>query len=490
MGYVNIHPMDLSAIIKAVITPQGDRTGRSLTHLHPGDQLTAKVLSIENDGRVLVDLSGSRVLAEVGFPVKQGQTLPMQVVRNGPVIHLQVLSPQQKTTESPNIKTVTIPQKGHFSEIISNLQPGDKLAGKVMQFHSDGRALIDLGGSREWAHLNFKANIGEHLNLKVVENGSTLHLQVETPKIASSAQHPAPQVDFSKSMAPHEQEKWLQISDRLLAQPRSITVPNAVPTGIQNAFIQIRTFFQSVPLEASVKQASLFIKTNVEDSGLLFEKRMADMVTETMGANKPGEKIDPSLANPRLLITRDAKSQLLMIQRFLAGASDQDLAAYRLEPKDVLFLQSRVDQMLGYIEQQQEHALSRWADGDNHQVFVHMMALPDQDKPLQLKVYYPRKEEGKDRDHPYRIALLLNMDQLGAVRSDLTMINDHLQIGFFVENERIKNILASEVDTVKTSLSGYFEEIMIDVSINKDKITQFSEEDSAGAASGRINIIA
>ena len=59
--------MDLAGIIKAIVahrTGQGDTT---LTGLVPGDRLTGKVVRIENDGGVLMDLKGVRVSAQVGF---------------------------------------------------------------------------------------------------------------------------------------------------------------------------------------------------------------------------------------------------------------------------------------------------------------------------------------------------------------------------------------------------------------------------------------
>ncbi len=81
--------MDISAIIKAVLTPHEDRPGTQLLEMKPGDQISGRVLKIANDGRVLMDLGGRRAFAQIGFPVKIGQRLQLQVVTTGSVLHLK-----------------------------------------------------------------------------------------------------------------------------------------------------------------------------------------------------------------------------------------------------------------------------------------------------------------------------------------------------------------------------------------------------------------
>ena len=81
--------MDISAIIKAVLTPHEDRPGTQLLEMKPGDQISGRVLKIANDGRVLMDLGSRRAFAQIGFPVKIGQRLQLQVVTTGSVLHLK-----------------------------------------------------------------------------------------------------------------------------------------------------------------------------------------------------------------------------------------------------------------------------------------------------------------------------------------------------------------------------------------------------------------
>ena len=87
--------MDFPALIKAVLAPMETQiSGDALRNLKPGDKLTGRVLSVESDGRALVDLGRSRVLAQITFAVKPDELLNLQVVDNGAILHFQVERPE------------------------------------------------------------------------------------------------------------------------------------------------------------------------------------------------------------------------------------------------------------------------------------------------------------------------------------------------------------------------------------------------------------
>ena len=119
--------MDLSALIKAVLAPMEPQlSGDALRDLKPGDKLAGRVLSIEGDGRALVDLGRLRVLAQMTFAVKAGEPLELQVVENGAVLHLRAERLQVATAKSP------VPLADFFSVLTTGeqeqlLQLGERL---------------------------------------------------------------------------------------------------------------------------------------------------------------------------------------------------------------------------------------------------------------------------------------------------------------------------------------------------------------------------
>jgi len=478
--------MDLTPIIKAVLTSFDDRPGGTLPDLKPGDQLTGRVLRIENDGRVLVDLGGERALAQIGFAVKPGQTLSLQVVSNGPVIHLRADS----AGGNQNIKGIQndSPTLAEPPGDISNLQPGSRFWGSVSQVQDDGRILVDLGASRAWARIDLPVRTGQTLMLEVVKTGPPLQLRADPSTVGSKSARPLPQTDFSQVMSPQDQEQLNRISERLTGRFDMVANKPAIPDDVQNALAQIRSAFESIPAERSLAQLMPWLKSVVEDRGMLFEKRLADAAVENAAPpkNEPSPKTEPPPA--RLIIARDIKSQLMLLKSYLVQSGEPHPLAEQLDAKEISFLHRSVDRMLAHVEQQQERAVVRWANGESQQVFVHTLPWQDHNQPVQLKVYHPRKERPGGSDRNSRIALLLDMDRLGAVRVDLAMAGEQLQINFFVENAIIQQQVASQVNNVRDSLSGKFKQIQVAVMVSKERIAQFEHEDLSGAVTGRIDL--
>lgn len=386
------------------------------------------------------------------------------------------------------IRAVLISDAERSGKSLAKLIPGDMITGKVIEVKGDGRAVVDLGRSRATAHISFPVRAGQHLQLQVVENASILHLRASHPQGNAKIALPLPQVDFSNVLASQDQDKWGQIVQRLTSESGAGVLKISLPEHIQNALTQIQSVFGKLHAEQPPEKIARLLKNAVEERGILFEKRMADMTLEEKQAADPVRVRNPESVRTRIIISGDAKSQLMLLKNYLAQTGEHNPLTDRLNPKEIDFLRSGVDRMLGHIEQQQERAVARWADGEMQQVFVHTLPLQGQNRPLQLKLYYPRKEGRGKRGQAHRIALLLDMERLGPVRVDLSMIEGYLKINFFVRDSKTRQLIAPQTHEVETSLAGRFDRILIEVLVSEEKIRQFEEEDSKETAAGRINL--
>jgi hypothetical protein len=389
---------------------------------------------------------------------------------------------------SAMIRAVLISDAERSGKSLAALMPGDTIIGKVIEVKGDGRAVVDLGRSRATAHINFPVEAGQHLQLQVVENASVLHLRASPAQSGTKITLPLPKADFSNVLASQDQDKWGQIVQRLTSESGARVLKNALPENIQNALTQIQSVFGKLHAEQTPEKIARLLKSAVEQRGILFEKRLADLTLEEKRAADHVRVGNPEFARPRIIISGDAKSQLILLKNYLAQTGEHNPLTDQLNPKEIDFLRSSVDRMLGHIEQQQERAVARWADGEMQQVFIHTLPLQGQNRPLQLKLYYPRKEGGEKRGQPHRIALLLDMERLGPLRVDLSMIEGHLKINFFVRDLKTRQLIAPQIHEVETSLIGYFDQIQIEVWVSEEKIRQFEEEDSKKTAAGRINL--
>jgi hypothetical protein len=387
------------------------------------------------------------------------------------------------------IKAVLAPMETQVSgDALRDLKPGDQLAGRVLSVENDGRALVDLGRSRVLAQMAFAVKAGDLLNLQVVENGAVLHLRAEQPPSAAG-KTAVPRFNFSQVLKPDQLDQLLAICDRLMAPPGPNHQVEAMPRDILNAISRVRTLFDAVDLEQPADKLSAWIKSAVEDPGLLFEKRLADTVSRSSSQiHRMEAPAHESSELPRVLISRDIKPQLMILKNFLNSIDDAPETLTRLSSKEAGFLRHCVDSLLDHVTQQQAHAVARWESGAHQQVLMHLWPLQDLRSPVELKVYYPPRKGAGDDSRQHRIAILLDMNRLGPVRVDLSMIAGNVQIGFFVVSEAIKAFFQRELHSVEKALAGKFQQLQLEVFVSREKIDRFHHEDRDAAASGRINI--
>jgi hypothetical protein len=387
------------------------------------------------------------------------------------------------------IKAVLAPMETRAAgDALRELKPGDKLTGRVVNIEGGGRALVDLGRLRVLAQMAFDVKAGEPLNLEVIENGAVLHFRAERPH-TPVAKVPVPLVDFFKVLTPVQRQQLFQLAESLMASSGSNLSAEAPPREILNALSRVMTMFESVPLAQSAEKLAAWIKSALEDRGVFFEKRLADMVSgpdsQTLGETESGRQ---TADRPDVLITRDIKPQLMILKDYLDQAGDTQMTGTRLNEKETGLLRHFVEKLLNHVNQQQTHAVTRWEAGAPHQVMVHLWPLQEAREPVELKIYYPPKK-GDGTDHrQHRIAILLDMNRLGPVRVDLTMFERNLQIAFFVASERLKDDFQKELPSVEAALAGRFRHFQLDVFVSREKIQRFHTEDLDATVSGGINI--
>jgi hypothetical protein len=386
------------------------------------------------------------------------------------------------------IKAVLAPdQVQRPGDLLQALRPGDKITGRVIKLEDDGRVLMDLGRTRALAQIGFEVAPGQVLRLEVVENGPVLHLRVESPQSAPP-QTPLPITDFASLLTRPQQELFSRLAESLTIQSDRSPQEAAVPKMVQNAILRVNTLFESVSLDEPVDEIGRWIKEGVEDRGPLFEKRLADWAGQAE-LEAPAETADRSApGRAEVIMARDIKAQLLILKNFLAGIDDPQLAALKLDPKAAGSLLQGVERLLWHVEMQQERAVARHESGSGQQVLVHLFTLADQQRPLQLKVYYPEKRRAAGGDTPCRIALMLEMDRLGAVRADLALFAGQLHLHFFVGSDAVKTEFLKEMQGLETALAPSFQSLRVDISVSQEKISRFHLEDLDRPSTGRIDI--
>ena len=372
---------------------------------------------------------------------------------------------------------------------LSGFVPGERLVGKVVRLENDGRVLMDLKGVRVVAQVGFAVEQGQILNLKVIESASRLHLKAEVSDLPPRAA--LPQSGFAHLFSPEQGRRWAEIAERILQQPVPPDGSQKSAVAIQNAVSRLNLAVATLVSEGQEVQAApiaVQLKGKLLDNGLFFEKKLGDLIVQASRHPGADQRAVWPAHNARVLISQDVKPQLLVLKALLAQPMADVQAFFRIDPEDVSFLRHTAQRMLAHIEQEQAHVAGKAGRDEPFQCISHVLATPDQNAPVQLKAYYPRRRKKGEKSGQHRIALLLQMDRLGLVRVDLAMVEDSLHIHFFVPDDAVRLHFASHIDEVQRALDGFFGQVNINLRVSREKIAQFHDEDNRGESSSRIDL--
>ena len=95
----------MSTLFRADILTESQGKVTPRLHLRVGDRLTGTVLSEQRGDRILVDFGSFRAFAQIQFPVKPADILPVLILEAGPRLKLQLIAPgsapKHDQTQSP-----------------------------------------------------------------------------------------------------------------------------------------------------------------------------------------------------------------------------------------------------------------------------------------------------------------------------------------------------------------------------------------------------
>ncbi len=449
--------MDISAIFKAVLAPDQESGLERFEGLRPGDQLTAKILHVETDGRLLIDLGWFRALAQTNIQAKPGQTLNLTVEKIGTPLHLR-LEPAASSQEAKPIPQIAL------SSLLTSAQ--QQKAVNAIQ-----RLLTTLPD-----HVKMpEPPVIQHQG-GIPQKELTVKPQGEAAQKSST-----PQIRHEVGRAPTGPAT--PVAEAPSLSSNSIAGAGKIQMSVHQALVQLGAFLDKPNSEATVHQWMEALRVQLSESGHLFEARLAEMADPSSPSNMQADA-----GELQRLVGRDLKPNLMILREVFVDTNANALSESGAGPKDIAILRQTVDRLLSHIEKQQERAVQRAGDQDPYQVFAHLLQVKEQTQPVRLKVYYPRKGRGAERNLQHRIALLLDMDHLGPVRADVAMAGNMLSIRFFVRDEEVQVLFDQHVPEVEAVLSDPFERVDIVTAVSKEKIAQFDREDRMGPPVGRIDV--
>lgn len=497
-------------------TAEGGKFTPDTMLLRAGDQLTAAVLEVENGRDALLSLGLFKAYARMPVQVVSGRYVQIRVEGDKQGIRLMMVpqqGPGQRSTAGNSLEIrmfEPVSERPFLSSHASMLKTGETLEGRITGFEKDGLKLVDFGRFKAFTKIDFPVRQGQVVPLQVLRNGrqvtlalasrarsadvretGTASLPPTAPKQAavpgqaslSTVQDPTTQASGKAGTVPPAPPASGEITGlrdqirQLLKQPSRASSPvNAadLTDSMKKVLSNLQQILAPVSPGADTRTLAARVRAFVENSGVYFETRVAETIQALEGraAPMPPTELAEQPAIRSLMVT-DLKPNLLVLKQFL-DAQPQDAQAADRHLLETL--KSVVQRAVSHIEQQQSGATEKPVDPDVLQAFSHLLFLTDNPRNAQLKVYYGKK--GKDGEYKKpRVSLLLDMDPMGAVRTDLWMVARDLNITFFVPNTDIQALVQGEQHRIGEALQPVFNTVAVNVVVNEKKIEAFDGED-------------
>jgi hypothetical protein len=371
------------------------------------------------------------------------------------------------------LQAIFAPQQNRSAWVQEVIKPGDVFRLKVIDVKDSHRALVDLGKFRALAEIKFPVKAGADLLVKVTGTEGQLRLQLidSESRAAATSKNGSSQLKIiSFQLFDRIQSDIKQTVHQILKLPQS----QLPPEHIRRALAILDAHFESIDLNRNMEKWLPLLRSRLEDAGLFFEKKLADIVRQL--ADLPESDLARELSRSseiKKILTQDLKPILFMLKEYL---EIPDSISKIRDAKSLASFKGTLDMLLADISNQQSRAINRHELPDPFQVFSFVLPLKEDQKKAQLKLYCPKKKQNGSRAG-FKISLLLDMDRIGEIRTDFFLMKKDLSITFFVKDEISKKQFENHFEEISESLNSLFDYLVLKAVVSETKIQEFHHED-------------
>lgn len=383
------------------------------------------------------------------------------------------------------IKSIANPEIRKYFSGQEIIKVGDELTGKILDFKSDGRTLVDFGKFRALAEVSFPVSKSQVIHVKVAEIGEQIKLSLIDPDTKKSIM--TKNLISNLEIVSDDEFKRLQADiKQVLGRDANLVKGEKLPPNIKNALLNIHSHFEPLNISSNISKLIPQLKSYIENSGIYFEKKLENTIENILSSfEKISAKQLSQIPEIKDILNKDLKPNLVILKEFF---SNKEIVDKSSEKREIENIRSSIDRIINDIESQKNLAITRKESTDQTQVFTHTLNLNKDEQKAKLKIYYKKKKG--DLKKGIRLSLLLSMDRMGEVRTDFFNVKSDLNITFFVTNEKAKNIIEDNIEKIKQELSRIFGNLVINVIVSERKIAQFSSEDLALSNSKMVDLMA
>jgi len=397
-------PQDKYVSSQEKSTAEVGKDGKQSARLAVGDVISVKVEQQLTAGRAMVSFQGNRFTALTDVALRQGEVFKALVESLGSEIKLKPLISQAKILEqklSAEVKSLIGDKEkasdtAKWAKNLANEAKGGTAAKSANQAAVLTRTEVT---AKAEATLNMLKNV-----VTTAKEGQAISA------LANSVQNPANPFAKMASNA-FTQSKYLQMAaetgvkaEKLLNLGTLLANDKAGPVIRENISL-LNKIMDRILLSAENKTSKEALMTQMRDSGLQLEKKIADLVRD--GAHHEFPK----------MAAKDLKGQLLKLKGELQQmAQDKTLNLPANVREEIIALQKEVSAKINNIELNQVlNTVSR--EKDNSMLFQIPFMQNEEIKNSVLE-YKRRKSQNEDEPDELAISFFLEMSNVGELRID------------------------------------------------------------------------
>ena len=384
---------------------------------------------------------------------------------------------------SSHITVSVTPEVYQSRSKMGALEPGSTLKLKIIGLQGD-RALIDFGSFRTTADIKIPVTLGQELTVRVLEAGKQLKLGV----INADLKNPISAELSGQRLEAPPAENLNKIGhdlSRILDQAAGPPGGKKLPSSIFNVLASLNAHFEPFELKDIFTELLPRLKSHFENSGIFFEKSLERIIFQALEEKHGGStKSLADLSEVKSVFNRDLKPNLLLLQNFIA---EKETLQKIFEPRTLAILKGAIDTMLSDITQQQGRAVRQLESADPFQVFTYTLPLKEGDQTARLKIFYEKKQKSGSKKG-FQISLLLSMDRLGDVRTDLSLLGKDLNISFYVTEPSAMIEIKENYRELETLLHDLFDQIQLKVKVSRKRVEDFDRPDVQRAGNRTVDL--
>ena len=383
------------------------------------------------------------------------------------------------------IKAIFDSQVDRSAWIHKIIKPGDIFNIKIIDVKDDERALVDFGKFRVLARIQFPVKPGTDMLAKVIDTAGQLRLQIIDPDTSpgGTTKSGPNRLEILSLELFNKIQSDIKEATRLIQQ----SLPNnePIPEHINRALTNLGAHFATLDLNQKLTHWLPLIKSYIESSGLFFEKNVADLMNDIV-RSMDSDSMKDFARDPRVqqIMGRDLKPIILMLQAYLETTEAKDRFP---DPQNMARFKSTLDLLQADISNQQSRAVHKHESPEPFQIFSFTLPLKESREKARLKLYCPKKNQGAAQAG-FKISLLLEMDRIGEIRSDFSLLNKDLSITFFVRDETVKNRIEGHYQEIREPLKSHFNYLVLKTVVSQKKIEEFHHVDLDFASDRQIDL--